>query len=192
MSLFCTKCGSISHAAFDCSKPDQKLAPPITAAPEPENAANLVPGAEKQAFGAIPELKLRPPRWPGGPPVCSRENLPALEGDKGVRDYIAARCFGASVRRVWDCPACGFKHFEAKHFSPSGDNGGHGRTSVYPRTPFKPFRRQAMRDAAFAAEPDLPVREVPEKAAPKDLDAKPRKQLISKKHESATPQGSLF
>jgi hypothetical protein len=109
----------------------------------------------------------------------------AFDTGKDASAYISRRCPGVSVKRVWKCDKCGQVHFEGRPPSPSGDHSGKPRDSKYPREPFVPFRRKAMRESAFGAQAELPRREVQDN--PKAEAPKPVKPPVVKRQE-----GMLF
>lgn len=164
--MFCTRCGSNSHSAYDCSAPDQKLVPPPQGTNLPASASQFVTdgkpltkasplnGPQIRASGVsleenqtcatgLPEVRtsvagnpLEPPRWPGGPPICERENLPGFESK------AAALGFNRALVEIevapWQCEACGLWHYRSRHVGFSTDG-----SKPSPRLPngWVPFMR---------------------------------------------------
>lgn len=208
--IFCSRCGSISHTAYDCSAPDRKLAPPQESmdsgvstgegrgpglnAPTGQNQfAALAIGGEKAPEHApgLPSLGqpiLDPPRWPGGPEICEAENLPAFPDLAAAHAFHRARNRSGSVVNMrgdpWLCGHCGRWHYQSDHAGSHGYADGSGRSGLLPRG-FVPFRRAPMRPSAFEGrEPALPRQAEPLKRV--DL---PRRKTLS---SSAKREGTLF
>lgn len=77
-------------------------------------------------MGADPQ-KVDPPRWPGGPEICTLENLPRFETWKEAEAFHEKNAPGARIIRKGVCKFCGGWHYVAKPRPPSGDSSGTGR-----------------------------------------------------------------
>ena len=86
--------------------------------PDPPKPA-LVPAAPQEP--AAPPPVLEAARWPGGPPICSAENLPAFQDAKEADAYHSRWAYGTRVVRMWQCKKCGLWHYEALATCPSQD-----------------------------------------------------------------------
>ena len=60
-----------------------------------------------------PNPNLEPPRWPGSPPICVSENLPAFTDKQALKKFHAEQCALIEIVRVWQCPRCAHWHFKA-------------------------------------------------------------------------------
>lgn len=57
------------------------------------------------------DAKIEPPRWPGGPPICKAENLPAFETAGALADFHDRNGPGVNVtKKAWQCQHCGGWH----------------------------------------------------------------------------------
>lgn len=54
-----------------------------------------------------------PPRWPGGPPICSEANLPAFRSTKAAGQYIQRYCPSVKLIAMKRCRGCKHIHFYA-------------------------------------------------------------------------------
>jgi hypothetical protein len=165
-AMFCTRCGSTSHTAYDCSAPDRRLTPPEAAQPDAAETDSDPVAVEAAEPEDGPALSARP-RHKSWPPTCVRTGLLAFDSQDLVCKFIGRWCPRCKATRVWTCESCGRTHFEATTPSPSGDDSGHPRDSKLPRSPFVPFKRKPMRESAFGTEPDLPKQERPAPAPTK-------------------------
>lgn len=76
-------------------------------------------------------------RWPGAPPVCVYENLPAFESTDAVNDYRALYCPSVTVFDVWLCQRCNRWHFTATEMPGSGASSGTARKCKEPVPRYK-------------------------------------------------------
>lgn len=60
------------------------------------------------------DRELEAPRWPGGPPICGRENLPTFATPDDLIAFQQKTNPGGSIKRMWTCPACEGWHYEGK------------------------------------------------------------------------------
>lgn len=65
-------------------------------------------------------LQLEPPRWPGGPPICPYENLPAFATWSEAARFQEDNAPGNGIAHKWQCQKCGMWHFIGKPRQPSG------------------------------------------------------------------------
>lgn len=72
---------------------------------------------------------LEPPRWPGGPPICTVENLPALETYQALQEFHQKNGPSCKVVKTWHCPVCQRWHAETIAPDPAGNTSGTGRSS---------------------------------------------------------------
>lgn len=77
------------------------------------------------------------PRWPGAPPVCLYENLPAFASIDDTKLYQDANCPGVKIGETWQCGRCGIWHFTATDYPPSGSSSGNQRPSKAPVPRYK-------------------------------------------------------
>jgi hypothetical protein len=70
---------------------------------------------------------LEPARWPGGPLICSVENLPAHESESAMKKFHEANGPSCQVIRSGKCKHCGYWHMETRAPDPSGGSSGTGR-----------------------------------------------------------------
>ena len=148
--VFCTRCGSTSHTAYDCSAPDQRLAPPAAEPPTPTQVAEP---DELQEEEPGPPLSARP-RHPAWPLTCLATGDLAFDGPGDAASFAARWHPSYETGEVIRCGSCGRWH----------EGKVDGKRSRYPREPFKPFRRKPMLPSAFGPEQDLPKQ--PERPAP--------------------------
>lgn len=140
----CLHCGSRNHRSDDCPTPERTFVhassePPQEPAPQ-----------ESQPEATSAEPALWPARWPGGPPICSKENLPAFKDRKEAMAYSERWCGPDGPKELADqCGACKMFHFKA-------------RKSKRPQYPagFKPRLPKRAGAPERVAEPELPRREV--------------------------------
>lgn len=69
------------------------------------------------------------PRWLGAPKICIAANLPAFDSPADWEKFHAANSPGNSVKRMWQCEACGKWHVWTVACDPSGASSGTGRSS---------------------------------------------------------------
>lgn len=171
--FYCSKCGSPNHKAFDCQSPNPEgtFQPPPTEL-EKHNASQLtVTAANAMAHSAD---KLDPPRWPGGPEICTKENLPAFKTKDAMGEYMDK--IATSAEKKWHCDFCGCHHFKA---SPKVDSNGQ-RSGDYPTKNFRPFMRDSTRNLSHKhheekkTDFELPKQERPDPPPPKKTIDKPR------------------
>ncbi len=55
---------------------------------------------------------LEPPRWPGGPPICPVENLPAFPTQDALKKFKAENSPSVEIIKIGKCAAC--EHWHAK------------------------------------------------------------------------------
>jgi hypothetical protein len=63
-------------------------------------------------------VRLEPPRWRGGPPICAEANLPAFADRAALNAFVEQNC--SHPLQTWRCHACGQLHFAGKPPAPSG------------------------------------------------------------------------
>lgn len=168
--FYCKHCGSPNHLARDCNKPHLTYVPP----PPPPGAP--APQPPEATAPTVAEPKLWPPRWPGGPPICSATNLPAFTDYAAAAKFRDANCPGAHFKRQWSCEDCGMVHYEAT------DRGSAGTTSGTERSknpiPARPFVRAATRKLTAAigakAQDELPQNATASVVKPPDKPTPPR------------------
>jgi hypothetical protein len=73
--------------------------------------------------------RLEKPRWPGGPKICSVENLPAFETVDAWRAFHKANGPSCKILKEWQCEACGHWHARTSAPDPAGASSGNGRSS---------------------------------------------------------------
>lgn len=75
------------------------------------------------------------PRWPGAPPICEYENLPAFKDEKQLNQFKEANSPATSIYEKWFCEKCEHWHFLASGPAPAGMSSGTGRafTPTVPR-----------------------------------------------------------
>lgn len=68
------------------------------------------------------------PRWPGGPMICQKENLPAFVSAAALAEFHEANAPGVKViKKAWLCDHCeGWHHF-AGEAPPAGATSGNSR-----------------------------------------------------------------
>lgn len=69
---------------------------------------------------------LEPPRWPGGPPICEKENRPAFATADKAKVFNAGHP-AIRMTRLWKCDFCDHWHYTFKMRAPSGDSSGSSR-----------------------------------------------------------------
>lgn len=69
------------------------------------------------------------PRWPGAPPICEKANLPAFPSKEAYMHWHERNGPGCSVKRVWECDACGWYHADTVAPDPAGASSGTGRSN---------------------------------------------------------------
>lgn len=146
--FYCTKCGSPNHKAFDCALPDGTVWTPPPGELERFNAEQAEEEARRKAEEPPPEAKLDPPRWPGGPEICTKENLPAFKDAAALAAFTERN--SGSVLKKWECLHCGCLHAEFKRHPPGGTTSGSER-SCEP-LPKRLFIRQDMKDTTARVE----------------------------------------
>lgn len=72
---------------------------------------------------------MEPPRWKGGPPMCKRENLPALPSQAELDAFLKKNGPSCKVKKTFRCAACGHWHAIIVAPDPSGGSSGSGRSS---------------------------------------------------------------
>jgi hypothetical protein len=53
---------------------------------------------------------LEPPRWPGGPEICSATNRPAFLTLRLLDKFLEKNCPGVHIVHRGKCAACGYYH----------------------------------------------------------------------------------
>ncbi len=76
-------------------------------------------------------MELDPPRWPGGPPICPKANLPHFETRKEMRAFQELLCSSALLD--WFCPDCAGFHYWGKTPAPAGTSSGSSRPETIPK-----------------------------------------------------------
>ena len=76
----------------------------------------------------IDPLLFEPPRWPGGPPICQKENRPAFPTEADMAEFQKSNGSAGSIKS-WLCPSCSCYHYLPKPFDPAGSSSGSGRSS---------------------------------------------------------------
>jgi hypothetical protein len=66
-------------------------------------------------------------RWPGAPPICLAENLPAFDTREAAMEFHERNAPGGRVTRIGICSVCGSWHYVSKPRPPSGDSSGSSR-----------------------------------------------------------------
>src|SRR5205814_8545158 len=72
--------------------------------------------------------KFDPPRWSKCPPICVKENLPALASEPQLKSFLESNGPRCNVHRVWLCKFCGHWHAKTSAPDPSGPSSGNTRT----------------------------------------------------------------
>jgi len=101
-----------------------------------------------------------PARWPGGPGICEKENLPSHANAKAASSFHTRNDPSLSVSRQWECPHCGGVHYLSH---PGGDDEVSG---PLPKKHGFPFVRWDHWNRVWGSKPvqsDMPQR----KLAPK-------------------------
>lgn len=86
-------------------------------------------------YDALDASRFEPARWPGGPVICHKSNLPAFatrevalgwhsEPNKTNPQYEVRL-----VKSVWQCDFCRWWHMDIKPRDPAGSSSGIGRSS---------------------------------------------------------------
>lgn len=73
-------------------------------------------------------MKLDPPRWKNGPPICPAANLLAFKNEKEYAAFEASDCPRTKNLIKFTCRACGHLHYWGVAGDPSGDSSGTTRT----------------------------------------------------------------
>lgn len=184
MSFRCSRCGSTSHTAYDCSKPQTYMP---TAADLAADAAEQVAVQEppKPVAVAVAEPVFEAGvRFVGCPKICTKTNLPAHESEAAAEKFHKLNAPSCTVLKVGLCKACGKWHLKSLAPAPQDSKQRSG-----PLPPgWVPFRRK-MRASSFTdtAQEQLPQHEVAvDPGEPKKVEFKPKKKVASK------PLGGLF
>ena len=69
-----------------------------------------------------------PPRWPGGPPMCAKVNLPAFETEALLLAFLMRNGPRCSVEEIYQCPFCDLWHANTTAPDPTGSSSGTGRS----------------------------------------------------------------
>lgn len=132
--MFCTRCSSVNHMAFDCSRPNQNLTAPVAepaavagARPKPTIPAQPASTRSSQPLPAAGPVFEARTRFAGCPLVCLATNLPGFDTEAEAERW-RGRWGHGSLRRQWRCE-CGKWHFISDS----------GRSHLPAR--FKPFLR---------------------------------------------------
>jgi hypothetical protein len=91
----------------------------------------------------VKEEVFDPPRWPGGPPICVAENLPAFKDLKEIADFIERNCPAIRTWSKWQCRACNMWHHDGSHPGASGASSGTTRIADVQRYHLKYYERRA-------------------------------------------------
>lgn len=70
-----------------------------------------------------------PPRWPEGPQICPRANLPIFRTQAEAKTFMQTSCPRVLIDLITPCDACGGYHVHGHGPNPSGDSSGTGRGS---------------------------------------------------------------
>lgn len=68
-----------------------------------------------------------PPRWPGGPHICIKENLPAFATKELLFKELERFSPGVHIDRIGKCSVCGEWHAATTAREPGGNSSGSGR-----------------------------------------------------------------
>jgi len=79
--------------------------------------------------------RFEPARWPGGPIICLKENLPAFTSKEAALDYHRGpnktnpQYEVRLIKKIGKCGFCGWWHMVIKPRDPAGSSSGVGRSS---------------------------------------------------------------
>ena len=130
--MFCTNCGSRNHFALDCIpvkglRPGGQLQDPDKVVSEPKVVEQASAKPQPTFESGL--------RWPGAPPICTAENLPAFELEKDLDVFHLRYGHTTHIEKKWQCKKCGGWHYKATAPSPSANKVERGQ---YPHLGFKP------------------------------------------------------
>lgn len=83
------------------------------------------------------------PRWPGAPPVCLAQNLPAFKDRAELDAFRQKNAPGFKLQQVWQCDHCGCLHYWAEPTAPSGESSGTARANT--GSAFNRLRREIQK-----------------------------------------------
>jgi len=92
------------------------------------------------------------PRWPGAPPICTYENLPAFDDLGQAQKYAEANCGSCSIYLKWTCPSCKKLHVAITPPAVSGGSSGNARAF----TPYMPRPARLLLIPEIKTPPGLP------------------------------------
>jgi len=87
---------------------------------------------------------LDPPRWPNGPRICEKANLPAFETVAQVDAFYETNCPGHSIVARWRCRECGLIHCWGVGGTPSGASSGTTRIAKHIDSVMEQFEQSAV------------------------------------------------
>jgi hypothetical protein len=62
-----------------------------------------------------PESPLSKPRWPGGPPICKRANLPSFIDENAAKSFMLSNAPRCSIDLIYRCDSC--QHFTSSRMA---------------------------------------------------------------------------